>query len=389
MLNEPTPSAMSVPYPSGSVPLDSPYYLERPLVEHKVFDEIKKAGALVRIKGPKEMGKTSLLLRALASASDQGYKTVSLNLEQVDEVILNNLNRFLRWLCATVTLQLNLEPRLDDYWDEDIGSKVSCTLYFRNHVLEQLDTPLVLALDEVNYIFEHPEVAKDVLPLLRSWYEEAKRQPAWQKLRLIVVHSTEIYVPLQLKQSPFNVGLPIELGNFTLEEVHQMAQRYELTWQSDEDIHRLMDLLEGHPALIHLALYHLKRGDLSLDQLLKTATAPTGIYANHLQRYQAILEEESELEIALERVMRANAPITLNPIQAYKLSSMGLIKQSGDRVTRGCQLYQQYFAHYQQLNPLNLEIDEVKVREEVDQITSSEFFKDFQSAISFIREDES
>jgi hypothetical protein len=376
---------MSLSYPSGSVPLESPYYLERPLVEQQVFEEIGKPGSLVRIKGPKEMGKTSLMLRALAHANAQGYKTVSLNLEQVDEAILNDLNRFLRWLCATVSLQLHLDPRLDDYWDEDIGSKVSCTLYFRNHLLEQIDTPLVLALDEVNYIFEHPEVAKDVLPLLRSWYEEAKRQPAWQKLRLIVVHSTEIYVPLQLKQSPFNVGLPIELGNFTLDEVQQLAQRYGMVWQNDQDIHRLMELLEGHPALIHLAIYHLRRGDITLTQLLESATTPTGIYANHLQRYQAMLEEEVELEIALERVMRANGPITLKPIHAYKLSSMGLIKQSGDLVTRGCQLYQQYFAHYQQLNPLNLEIDEAKVREEVDRMTNSEFFKNFQAAVKLMR----
>jgi hypothetical protein len=101
-----------------------------------------------------------------------------------------------------------------------------------------------------------------------------------------------------------------------------------------------------------------------------------------------MLEEEVELEIALERVMRANTPIALDPIQAYKLSSMGLIKQSGELVTRGCQLYQQYFAHYQQLNQFSLEIDEVKVRKEVDQITNSDFFKNLQAAIEIIREEE-
>ncbi len=46
-----------------------------------------------------------------------------------------------------------------------------------------------MALDEVNQIFEHPQVAKDILPMLRSWYEEAKRLPIWQKLRLIILKS--------------------------------------------------------------------------------------------------------------------------------------------------------------------------------------------------------
>jgi len=74
----------------------------------------------------------------------------------------NNLNRFLRWLCANVTLQLQLEPRLDDYWDEDIGSKVSCTFCFRSHLLEQINSPIVLALDEVNQIFEQPQVGEKI-----------------------------------------------------------------------------------------------------------------------------------------------------------------------------------------------------------------------------------
>ncbi len=160
----------------------------------RVINSLQQAGALVRIKAPKEMGKTSLLLRMLDFAKQQGYRTVSLNLEQVDQAILSDLNQFLRWLCANAARQLQLKPQLDEYWDEDLGSKISCTVYIQDYLLESITAPIVLALDELNQIFEHPQVAKDFLPLLRSWYEEAKTLPIWQKLRLIVVHSTEIYV---------------------------------------------------------------------------------------------------------------------------------------------------------------------------------------------------
>jgi hypothetical protein len=342
---EPSAFRVDLPsYPSGSVPLDSPFYVERTPFEAQVCEEIRKPGALVRIKAPRELGKTSLMLRALDYASRQGYHTVSLNLEQIDEVILNDLNRFLRWLCANVTLKLQLEPRLDDYWDEDIGSKISCTLYFHSYLLEQIKTPLVLALDEVNYIFEHPQVAKEVLPLFRSWYEEAKRHPLWQKLRLIVVHSTEIYVPLQLKQSPFNVGLPIELRGFTLEQVQQLAQRYKLDWSDGQEASQLMAMVGGHPALIHMALYHLSCEKTTLDQLLETAPTSMGIYSQHLQRHWIVLQEQPALAQALDTVMDAIEPVSLDPILTYKLSSMGLIKQSGDQAVPSCELYRQYFA---------------------------------------------
>lgn len=330
-------------YPNGAVPLDSSIYIERTLIEEQVYTEIRKPGALVRIKAPKEMGKTSLMLRTLEYGESLGYCTVSLNLEQTDQAILSDLNRFLRWLCANITSQLQLEPKLDNYWDEDIGSKVSCSLYIRNYLLEQINSPLVLALDEVNHIFEYPKVAKDFLPLLRSWYEEAKRLPIWQKLRLIIVHSTEIYVPLQLQQSPFNVGLPIQLTSFNLEQIQQLAQQYRIDWTNGDEARQLMDMVGGHPALVNIALYHLNRGEVNLSQLLETASSSTGVYFHHLQRHWVSLQQQPELAIALTTVLNSTHPIQLEPIIAYKLSSMGLIKLDNNQAIPSCRLYQQYF----------------------------------------------
>ncbi|HEY9599027.1 MAG TPA: AAA-like domain-containing protein, partial [Cyanophyceae cyanobacterium] len=339
-----TPSPDTLPcFPNGAVSLNSPFYIERYPIEENVYAEISKPGALVRIKAPQEMGKTSMLLRVVDYANQQNYHTINLNLQQTDQAVLNDLNRLLRWLCASVSRQLNLEPKLDDYWDEDIGSKVSCTLYFRGYLLESINSPVLLALDEVNQIFEHPDVAKDFLPLLRSWYEEAKRLKIWQKLRLIVVHSTEIYVPLQLKQSPFNVGLPIQLNGFGVEEVQELAKRYGINWTDGEEAKQLMAMVGGHPALVHTAIYHFSRGDTTLNQLLQTAPTPTGIYAYHLQRHLATLQEQPELAIALNTVIKSTEPVVLDPILAYRLSSMGLIQLDGNKAILSCQLYRQYF----------------------------------------------
>jgi hypothetical protein len=256
---------------------------------------------------------------------------------------LSDLNQFLRWLCANVARQLKLEPRLEEYWDEDLGSKISCTSYFQDYLLESIATPLVLALDEVSQVFEHPQVAKDFLPLLRSWYEEAKTLPIWQKLRLIVVHSTEIYVPLELNQSPFNVGLPIQLNTFSQEEVQQLAQRYGLDWSDGEETRQLMDMVGGHPALVQIALYHLSRGEVTLAELLETAPTATGVYNHHLQRHWVILQEQPELVYALQTVLSSTEPFTIELITAYKLSSMGLVKLNGNRANLSCQLYRRSF----------------------------------------------
>ncbi|ACB53450.1 conserved hypothetical protein [Crocosphaera subtropica ATCC 51142] len=330
-------------YPSGSIPLDSPCYLKRADLEDQINQEIIKAGALVRIKGPREMGKTSLLLRNLDYARQQGYYSVNLSLEQAEAAILKDLNKLLRWLCANLARQLEIKPKLNEYWDQDLGSKISCTAYFQDYVLELLDQPLVLAIDELSCIFEYSSVAKDFLLLLRSWYEEAKTLPVWQKLRLIVIHSTEIYVPLQLNQSPFNVGLPINLIPFYQQEVEQLAQCYGLNWKPDKEVKQLMNLVGGHPALVHLAIYHLSRENITVTELLKNATQPNGIYYYHLQRHWITLQEQPDLMIAYGSLIRSEIPVKIDSILAYKLSSLGLIEYVEDKVKVSCELYRCYF----------------------------------------------
>ena len=72
---------------------------------------------------------------------------------------------------------------------------------------------------------------------------------------------------------------------------------------------------------------------------------PTGIFSHHLQRQMITLDEQPELASVLDAVMSATEPVRLAPILAYKLSCMGLIKQSGDKTIPGCELYRQYFEH--------------------------------------------
>jgi hypothetical protein len=52
-----------IPYPEGFVKPDSPLYLERTGVESVCDETVLKPGSLIRIKAPRLMGKTSLLIR--------------------------------------------------------------------------------------------------------------------------------------------------------------------------------------------------------------------------------------------------------------------------------------------------------------------------------------
>ncbi|MEG4351545.1 AAA-like domain-containing protein [Microcoleus sp. LAD1_D5] len=335
--------ATPLEFPGSPVPLDSPFYIHHPLIEELAYREITKPGSVLRIKAPRKMGKSSLLLRILERATSLDYRTVSLDFQQAEEAVLDNLDKFLRWFCANISRHLELPPLLDDYWDEDMGSKVSCAIYLQQYILDKINNPLVLALNEVNRIFEYPKIAREFLPLLRSWHEEAKRIEMVGKLRLIVLHSTEIYIPLKLTESPFNVGLPLQLPYFTEEQILALAQRHGLDWTEGSDADRLMAMVGGHPYLVRLALYHLCQNSLTLDQLLQEAPTIAGIYKDYLRSFWVTLQEYPELAVALKQVVKSERGVELDPIVASKLVSMGLIHIDNNRCTLSCELYRMYF----------------------------------------------
>ncbi len=219
--------------PEGQVGLDSAYYVERPPIESDCYERIVKPGALIRIKAPRQMGKSSLMERILDRATQQGYQTVSLNFQSADGTVLTNLDEFLQWFCASIARRLNLQDKLDKYWQGRLGSKDKCTDYFERYLLPEISGPLALGLDEVDEVFQYRQVAADFFGLLRFWHEEAKNEPIWKKLRLIVVHSQEVYVPLNINQSPFNVH-PIVYGAAgNLKNFHQFRNCFSFVAQQN------------------------------------------------------------------------------------------------------------------------------------------------------------
>lgn len=330
----------------GPVPLDSPFYVERPPIEKRCDEAILQTGALIQIKAPRQMGKTSLMTRILNRARERGLYTLPFSLRLADASVFRDLDRFLYWSCAIITRGLGLPNRLPEYWDDLFGSNYNCTDYLENYLLAEIDSPVVLALDDVDVVFHYPEIATDFFSLLRAWYEKAKygdgSSNVWQKLRVVVVHSTEVYVPLNINQSPFNVGFSIELPEFSREQVQNLAQRYGLDW-SNEQANQLIALVGGNPYRVQLALYQIGHRKVTLEQLVQTAIAPDGIYSDHLRQQLWKLQQYPELLAALTKVMTSPTPVELEPVQAFKLQSIGLVQIHNQQILPNCQLYSQYF----------------------------------------------
>ena len=343
--NKPTSlRSNTIPFPEGGVAPDSIFYQNRDNIESICYETVLKPASLIRIKAPKLMGKTSLIMKTLAHAQSNHCHAVYLNLSSVDKNIVTDLDKFLRWLCVVVGKQLGLDNQLNNYWDiEILGSNGNCTAYFEEYLLSEINCPVVLALDEVDRIFSHTHVVEDFLGMLRSWHEKGKISPIWQNLRLIMAHSTEVYISLDLNQSPFNAGVPIELLELNTQQVQNLATLHQLNW-NETIITKLVSILGGHPYLIRLALYHISCNQINVNTLLANAAKESGIYSHHLRRYLETLQQKPSLATSLKQVVNADQPIDLNPMHIYQLYSMGLVKLKDNQVIPRCNLYREYFS---------------------------------------------
>ncbi|MEG4092366.1 AAA-like domain-containing protein [Microcoleus sp. Pol12B4] len=325
------------------------YYVERDC-EDKCYDKILENGALIRIKAPQKMGKTLLVDKILARASQEGYKTELLSFEEADSEVLGDYRKLLQWLCVTLGDLLELENKLVEYWDDSLGGiNPNVTKYLERYLFKDFSQPLVLVLEKVDLVFEQATFNVDFCRLLRGWNVAAKmsdrRSAIWQKIRLIVVHATEVYSSLDINSSPLaGVGLTVPLPDFTLEKVQQLARQYRHNWRSTDEIQELMKMFGGYPYLVQTAFAYLQTPQSSLTKLLEISPTEESPFINHLRELLGKLKLCPELAEVYRKVVTKTQPAMLETHQIFKLESMGLVRVEHNNCFPRCDLYRKYFS---------------------------------------------
>jgi hypothetical protein len=313
-------------FPGSPISANCRFYVERPPLENLAYYEIRKSGSVTCIHASLKMGKSSLLIRILNQAQQAHYRTVTIDLKTVDNVLFQDLDKFLRWFCVNVSRQLKLPNRLDEYWDDLLGSKMNCTQYFENYILPSVHRPVVLAFNEFNKVFNQNVIVHEFSSLLRFWHEQSKQLPIWKKLRLVIVNSIKNFVPLDPNQSPFNVGLPLEILPFTVEQIQDLANRYELDWigeRGKSNAQILLELVNGHPYLVRLAFYYLVTNQISLEELEKLSGSVIYVYQDYLKALLFVLHRNPPLLDPLREILLGRKSLDIDSAIAYQLDLSG------------------------------------------------------------------
>ena len=260
-LAKPTIDRLTFPPSAG---LDSTFYIERSPIESICYETILKPGSLIRIKGAKWMGKTSLVNRILEQGKFQSQGTVYLDFASVHRDLILDFDRLLHLLFAIASHQLKLKDKVKQYLDKNFEQNSNYSFYFQEYILAQMKSDVVLALDNIDRLSLNERVFKDFLMLLHSWHEKGQTHDCWSKLKLILTHSTKTYIPSDIEDFPFNTGLPILLEEFDLKQVKTLANLYQLNWDKTE-IECLMNEVGGHPYLLKLAMSQMKNKNTAMN----------------------------------------------------------------------------------------------------------------------------
>ena len=334
-----TPSDWDVP--GGIMHENSRVYIER-WADSRALKEIRKQGTTIVIKGPHQVGKSSLSHRIQIAAEQANKMIAQVDLQLFDSADLKDADSFYRQFCFVVTEAIGLVDQRENYWKAP-GMNFKCTQYFERYILAELEKQkktVVLALDEAERI-QDADFSSDFYGMLRSWHGLRSSKSRWKRLDMVLVTtrppSRLINIPTQ---SPFNVGLVLELEDFSREQAEELFGLYQATELKNRS-EELWNLLEGHPYLTQCALYVVNEG-YQVDRLFTAAIQHAGPFGDHLEHLHSCLHGQEKLIAGLHQVIEQNTCQDLETLS--HLRSLGLVREMDrNRVKPRCQLYADYF----------------------------------------------
>jgi hypothetical protein len=326
------------------VPLSSPFYVVRP-TDAEFYAAIARRDSIVLVKGPAQVGKTSLLARGLQRAREGGARVLLTDLEMLNAAHLESAAAFLLALARTIAEQLDLETGALECWDCAQGPNLNFQGFLRRTVLEAAPTAIVWGLDSVDRLFGR-DFGSEVFGLFRSWHNARSLAPAvpWSRLTLAMAYSTEAHLLIaDPNLSPFNVGTRLALCDFTPEQVADLNRRHGSPLKDAAELARFYGVVGGHPYLVRRGLYELAGRGVGIAAFVERAAGEEGIYGAHLRRILSLLAREPALGDAVAGVL-AGGPSPA-PEVFYRLRSAGVLAGESERAPRmRCPLYATYLA---------------------------------------------
>ena len=273
-------------------PPDDPLYVVRKS-DSALERALQEGSRLIRITGPPRTGKSALLSRALQSLANAGQRVVLLNLAAADPAHLEATEPVCRFVMRETARQLGLPAPFkadadSPNWEIQRSPFTNLERYLRRNVLPAEAPPFHLCWDAGERLAASTP-GEEMDGLLRSWCGEAALYPVGCRHPFSIVAANgnlsigEAFGGLERYSDTFNVGIRIEAGSLTPDELRDLNRRGGWLKEGDE-LERFHRLFGGQPYLVRIALEFLRERGGGLAALEAMADDPHAPWAGFLDQ---------------------------------------------------------------------------------------------------------
>ena len=211
----------------GSLDSDSSSYVTR--AADSVFYQALKAGQFCYVLNSRQMGKSSLRVQTMQRLQREGTVCVLIDLTEIGKQDMTPE----KWYGGIVqylvsSCQLTSTKQWRNWWRErkDLLSPVQrLSLFIKEVLLVEVKQNIVIFIDEIDRVQSQNFCLDDFFGLIRCFYEQRDTSSEYKRLTFAVLGVATPGDLIQDKsQTPFNIGLGINLQGFQPEEVQPLLQ---------------------------------------------------------------------------------------------------------------------------------------------------------------------